>query len=895
VDKAKEEFIAFEYFPATGFWQILEVEGQAWSPLVSGWTQPTPQDVNASIMVAANGRRISAFHDGVFLGYADSSRSGSGTINYISLRSNGASIAQVDILKIGFWNLDTVEWMTDDWITARPETVVIDSFTGQEGMQFSPSENEKYENGQAVLFALGSETRMTRDDLQGKDVALEVSFILRKMPTEAYLIWVLGENTSTGHRLEFNYRPDGSWQICKAEDNQWLVLSSGTAQPTPEGSAATIMVVEDTNGVRVYLNQAYIGNADIDRSGAGTHNALAILEKANQYAQVDVYLIRFWDLGSVEQASGEESASLSETINILTDGRLPDFQDDFSSATLQEYWSNDQGAQEATLQDGALRFGNKNLIGQDTLNKMNYILQVDLRFGGIYRDENFVYGIRTTEFQNGKYGSEYLLNINPSSGEWAMNAIMDPHGQWTGIQKGNLGLIEAGRWYELGIVVNTDSIQTFWDDQLFFTQDSVVLYGLVNQIGLDPWKTEESATLDIDNWRFWDLGTPAFMRNDWITEIAPTVAEDNFVAGDGWQLSGVGEINGSVKMSATNENETGLTREDIHATNFALEVSFSPQDMPEPSSLVLFLRKDTNTGESLEFEYFSTTGFWQIRWIENKNYVVLGTGWTQPTPQDNTGTIMVLVDGERVSAFYGDAFLGYAESSLSGTGTWNELVIRSNGAPYAQVDISQIRFWDLDTPELMIPERIYLRTPSVEEDYFVQGEGWRFDPSENEKYEDGRAVLFTDASGTSLWRDDLTGTDFAMEVTFIPRDMIDPAALEWGLRENTLSNDSYFFEFNPGTGSWLIAKHEENEGWSHIASGSTQPVPQDTMGTIMVMVNADQVSVFQNQVLIDTVNIDRSGAGTMYPILILLSNIPNNTSVYARVDITNIKFWKLDQ
>src|SRR4030042_334720 len=153
------------------------------------------------------------------------------------------------------------------------------------------------------------------------------------------------------------------------------------------------------------------------------------------------------------------------------------------------------------------------------------------------------------------------------------------------------------------------------------TQNNVSLFGTINGFGLDP-SSARDATLDLDNWRFWDLGTPAYMRNDWIPESEPTVADEYFTTDEGWRLSGAGEINGQVKISAANEKETGLTREDIHGTNFALEVSFSPQDMPEPSSLVLFLRKDTNTGESLEFEYFSTTGFWQIRWTENKNYLV---------------------------------------------------------------------------------------------------------------------------------------------------------------------------------------------------------------------------------------------------------------------------------
>jgi hypothetical protein len=57
------------------------------------------------------------------------------------------------------------------------------------------------------------------------------------------------------------------------------------------------MVVAEADQVRVFMNQVYLGSADIDRSGAGTWNELVIREKENLYARADVYLIRFWDLG----------------------------------------------------------------------------------------------------------------------------------------------------------------------------------------------------------------------------------------------------------------------------------------------------------------------------------------------------------------------------------------------------------------------------------------------------------------------------------------------------------------------------------------------------------------------------------------------------------------------
>lgn len=889
-DLTAGEMFTFDYFPGTGFWAIMKAENQDWNMLVSGWTQPTPPDNIGMIMVVVNGDQVSAFFGDSFLGSVESSRPGAGIDNFLSVRSKGAPFAQVDILKIGFWNLDAVEWKTSDWITFRPETVLIDSFTSNEGLQFSPEENGTYVDGKAVLFTKAGETSLTRDGLHGENIAMEVSFIPRNMPDSASLVWALGEDNTTLDCLEFSYfSKTGEWQINKVVNRQWQLLSSGMTQPTPEGSGVTIMVVAGGDQVRVYLNQEHIGSAEVDRSGTSTRNELAIRERENLYARVDINLIRFWDLGLVKQASGEGSASLSETINTMTDGRPPDLQDDFSSASLQEYWNNDDGAKNATLQEGALRLNNESMIGYGSLPSINYILQVDLRFAGLSGNEEFVYSIRTTEFDYTSNGTEYLLSIIPSNGDWKLLVMTDPHGEYSVTYSGNLGGIEAGRWYELGVVADTETISIYWDDSLLCTEDSYKLYGVDDHFGLSP-PTAGQATLDIDNWRFWDLGTSAYMRNDWVSETNPTFMEDNFLLTDGFEFGPHenGEFKDYKAVLFTDGNETRLVHSKLSATNFAMEASFISRDMPDTASVVFFHRiKDASTRQ-LAIEYFPVTGFWQIAW-DSPQSVLLTSGWTQPTLQDDTGTIMVLVDGDRLSAFLGDTFLGSAESDLWVTQTSNEFGIRNFEGQYAQVDVEKIRFWNLDTPEMMIPERIYLRTPTVEEDNFVPGEGWHFGPPENEKYDDGRAVLFTNGGDSELTRNEIKGTNGALYIAFIPRTMPETAALVWFMRENTSGDSMFSFEYHPATGFWSIWK-VENHVPDLLASGTTQVTAIDSMNDIMVVMIGDRVSAFMGNTFLGSAESSLSNAGYMNWLL-----IRSDQGTFAQVDIVKFVYWSLDR
>jgi len=679
-DKITEDMFSFEYFPTTGFWGIFKVENQVWNRILSGWTHPTQQDSIVRMMVVVNGDLISAYYGDEFLGYVESSLQGAGTQNWLSIRSGEATFAQIDILKIGFWNMDAVKWATSDWISARPETVLIDSFTGSEGLQFSPAENEKYEDGKAVLFTNGGETGLTRNDLQGKNIALEVSFVPRDMPESTSLVWFLGQDTNTRDRLEFSYAPKtGSWWINKGETQQWEGLSSGMAAPTKEEDGVTIMVVADNSQVRVFLNKDFIGGAEIDRSNAGTYNELVIRSKENLYARADIYLLRFWDLGTPEWMRNDW---ISE--------RAPKFMDDNFEAN--EGWQFIP-AENEKYQDGrAVLFSN----GGETSIYRNNFTGTNLAMEVTFMPQDMPGGAYLWWYQKGGEGDLFAFEYSPGTGWWSLfksenqglSKIITDQTQTTQAQK--LGTIM--------IVLDGGRVSAFYGSTfLGSVEGQPPAAGTENFISV---RSNEApfAQVDIVKIRFWNLDEPEWMSSYFITSHPTTFGADVFKSGEGWKFSPPENEKylGDMAVLYTNGSETGLTHDNIQGNNFALSAAFICRDIPDSASLVWFLKKNLATGDMYSFEYYPKSGVWQILKIENQIAIKLVSGVTDPTPQDQIGSIMVVVEGERLSAFFAETFLGYVKSSLPGAGMWNELVIRSNEKTFAQVDILKMAYWKLD-------------------------------------------------------------------------------------------------------------------------------------------------------------------------------------------------------
>lgn len=587
-------------------------------------------------------------------------------------------------------------------------------------------------------------------------------------------------------------------------------------------------------------------------------------------------------------AFGQEMLTFSWWIEKITAGRAPDFQDNFSGTALQDYWMNDEGAQQASLQENTLRLNNAYPIGNDSLSKMNYILQVDLRFNSTISDEAFIYDLRQTPFP-GKFNTKYTLKIEPSTGGWALTVSPNLIDQFVQINGGNLGTINDGQWYQLGILVNDQTIKVFWDDREIFTQDKIELFGLVNDFYLAT--SSNAPTMDIDNWRFWELETQAYMRNDWVNSATPTVFVDSFAQGDGWQFGPAEneKYKDGKAVLSTYGGETFFSREDLQGTNVALEMTFIPRDMPDTASVAWFLRtKPPSANKFYYFEYFPGTGSWQIIKVENGVGTMLTSGSTKTIPQNTMDTIMVVVSGDQISAFFGGTFIGSVKCSFSGTGTWNSLDLRSNGVEFAQVDISEIRFWNLDTVDWATDDWITARPDALVIDSFTGNQGLQFSPPENEKYENGQAVLFTQLSETIMTRDDLQGKDIAFEVSFIPRYMPPDAYLIWILGKNTSNENRLEFNYRPD-GSWQICQADGSQ-WIVLSYGDAPPTEIGNGVTIMVVTEANQVRAYLNQAYIGSAQIDRSTAGTNNALAIL-----EKGNVYAQVDVYLIRFWNLGQ
>jgi tetratricopeptide (TPR) repeat protein len=566
----------------------------------------------------------------------------------------------------------------------------------------------------------------------------------------------------------------------------------------------------------------------------------------------------------------------------MTSGRSPDLQEDFSGDSLSEIWQWG-GDQDNTLQDGALRVGS--WVG-NPLQVMNYILQIDLRFNRLSGEEHFVYAIRSTGFSDGN-STEYTFVIAPATGEWYISVNTDPQSQGTTLQQGNLEPIQQERWYELGVVLNNQDIWIFWDGTELFNIENLVLYSLDNHFGLADNITGQ-ASLEIDNWRFWDLGTLGWMRNDWITQSTPTISVDYFVVGKNWQFDPVEneKYDNGMAVLSTDNNETFFTSEDIQGINIAVEVPFTLGDFPDPASLVWTIGKNSQ-GDFLGFEFFPIYGKWQIFQVEDQLVEVLASGWIEPMQKETAGTIMLLVDGDRVSTFFDDTFVGYAKTDRSAFGTTNALSVRSNGTSYTQVNIQQLRFWDLDSPELMNPERIHLRSPLVDVDNFISGWGWYFNPANDVKFQDGTAVLSSEGGETSLTRETFQVYNFAMEVSFTPRNMPDTASVSLILRQNPETGDWLTVDYYPNFGAWQI-REAKNGDENTIASGSNQPIPQDSLGTILVIAYGENVSAFLDGSLLGSVQSSLIGSAPNNKL-----EIKNGGGSSAQLDIERITFWDL--
>jgi tetratricopeptide (TPR) repeat protein len=826
--------------------------------------------------VVVNGSELWTYWDGSLLKYVGGLDL-FGLINHFGLEQTYAGNATLDIDNWRVWDLGIPEWMTSDSITSQTATLSEDNFTQDADWQFHPVENGSFENNRVVLTALNSDTDLTRNELNAYDFALEVDFIPRSISENSSLSFFLVKNTSTGDMLVFEYfLQSGTWQIERVYDqgNQWQTLYSGWVDRISLGDDGVILVDLNQDTLTVYINGEYKGAYGVDRTGHGSMNAVVLRNNDSlDRAQVDIPKIQFWDRSPFTQKKQE-----------MIGDQPPDIQEDFSGDTLSEIWQ--WGGEDNTLQDGALRV--EDWVGEP-LHAMNYILQVDLRFNGLSGSENLVYAFRCTGLPMGS-GLEYTLSIFLSTGEWTLSAITDPQSQGTPLQQGFIEPIQQGRWYELGVVLNHQNLWVFWEGIELFSLENLALYGLDNHFGLADNVTGE-ATLEIDNWRFWELGIGIESRNNWISESEPTILVDNFSVGQGWQFD-PGEYeryeDGKVVLY-TDKDETKLSRDDFQGVNVALEVTFIPRDVPESSSLVWFFAADLVKGNMYTFDYFPASGYWAIMKSQDQVFDKLIDGWTEPTLDNETATIMVFIDNNLLNAFMGDTLLGTVQSDLQEAGTQCLLSVRNKATQFVRVDIEKIQFWDLDTVKWESMDWLTSEGHLFTRESFSPGEGWTFAPLENEKFENGIAVLFTNGGEVGLTRNDMQASRSTIDFVFTPRNMPESASLVWVMVADLDHGHKLEFEYIPSTGFWQIVQMKSMQR-QVLMKGTTQSTSQDQSARIMVSTDGYQVSAFFNNDFLGTAHSGLTRIGTWNELII---RNPENT--FALVDISRISFWNWDK
>jgi hypothetical protein len=186
-----------------------------------------------------------------------------------------------------------------------------------------------------------------------------------------------------------------------------------------------------------------------------------------------------------------------------TPNRPPDFEDDFSR--LKPDWGKNKYIVGFQVTDGVLRLPEHSLVGTYSLQALDYVLQTDLRFSEIGENMEFLYALRLTEYEGGKYGTEYVLSIFPRKKNWEFKGNTDPspQGQYRLLQSGRIEAFEAGQWIHLTVAVSGDSVWIYWDDELLLNYQGLELTGELNHFGV--YTESDTFRLDLDNWKFWKL------------------------------------------------------------------------------------------------------------------------------------------------------------------------------------------------------------------------------------------------------------------------------------------------------------------------------------------------------------------------------------------------------
>ena len=460
-------------------WQLVKVQDGIKEEFHQGDIPRVDPPASHHFRLVAQGDAFRFYLDQELVTYWQEAALTGSSIGIGSRNLGGTSWIQIDNLKL--WSLDPA-WPKE--IRNRPPDFEDDFSPPKEEwklMGLSDELNIEDYVTEGVL-RLGPEARqLNAPTLTAANFVIEFDFL---PPTDAVYKFGFrfrGEADGRDYSLYFWERDWGLLLTYPAQQD-WPALTEGRDSPEiVPGQWTHVLLIVQGDQYTLYLNGKPVGYIR-DDTLHGDQNDFNFAEGSKTLDNV-----KFWSL---------DPAWAKEIPN-----RPPDFEDDFSS--LKPDWKKERYIGGFGVTEGVLRLSKNALVGEHSLQALDYVFQTDLRLNEITENMMILCSLRLTEYEGGKYGTEYQVHIYPWEKYWEIFVIKVPRGQWEPVKEGELQAFKPGQWIHLTIAISGDSVRIYWDDELLVEDQGLELTGEMNQIGV--FTESDTFRLDLDNWKFWKL------------------------------------------------------------------------------------------------------------------------------------------------------------------------------------------------------------------------------------------------------------------------------------------------------------------------------------------------------------------------------------------------------
>lgn len=619
-------------------------------------------------------------------------------------------------------------------------------------------------------------------------------------------------------------------------------------------------------------------------------------------------------------ATPEWVTDFAEPLLAEIEDKPPSFEDDFSSFK-QEWLTIDEGAQyeEIPWIDGALHLrGNEPYLHLE-MDTKDFIAQLQFKPVKLSGGKFYIF-LNDSHFINFDLGESEEYEIVPSSS--MSDAWYSPNNNtWPGTR--------APR--ELTLILKDGKLAIYLDRQPLNAAANFSIEEIDFNLGV----SYGDSTVEVDNFRYWDLST---VESKPITDIIPhgttesdsqeiTTRDQEFfqellddVAArppdivDDYSTPLSWQNQYGVRVEQTGVYQGGryhlyATKEKLQqklpllAKDFALELDILPGEFSgEDSGFALTLRGDSR-GNHYRFEIDPSASEYRFtRSLSTGHESILSEGELPETSQSVPSNLKTLAYGEQMAFYLEDELLvKVSDDSLEGAENGISLSALTG---YASISIDNLKLWDLN-PEpvpswvnefaLPILNSIRDRTPDFKDDFTTPDESWLlhqhiggvlYGGTVEETYKQVQisdyiiegTLKFDIDNGVSyhLTHDAMHTPDFVLKYDITPKS----GGSFWSrfTREET-----YSFTYNPGSRSWLAGDTDDEKKYGQgenpdFGNKPTQMLIMVHGDLFIVYLNGKPLTYFQFSPSSETYN----------------NFVFSNHGSLARVTFDNINFWKLE-